>query len=288
MVGANLFVPGILYRRDPVADPVPLVVDSPHSGVDWPADFEHQATVEELMTSVDAYVDELFGATPAVGGTLLAALFPRAYVDANRAEDDLDPGLIEGEWPGPLNPTRKSDSGMGVIRRLILAGRPLYDRPLPAAQILHRLETCHRPYHAALAAAIDRAYARHGAVFHIDAHSMKPIGVAMNDDAGRTRPDVVVSDREGTTCEAGFIGFVGDVLRDLGYRVAVNDPYTGAELVRRHSDPAAGRNSLQIELNRALYLDPETFGRSAGFDRLKADIDTLLGELAGWIRRRVG
>lgn len=287
MAGANLFVPGVLYRRDPEAEPVPLVVDSPHSGVEWPADFEHRVTVQELLTSVDAHVDELFGATPAVGGTLLAALFPRAYVDPNRAEDDLDAALIDGEWPYPLNPTGKTAAGMGVIRRLILAGRPLYDRPLPAAQILHRLETCHRPYHAALAAAIDRAHLRHGVVFHIDAHSMKPVGTPMNDDAGRARPDVVVSDREGTTCEPEFIDRSVRILRDLGYRVAINDPYKGAELVRRHSDPAAGRHSLQIELNRALYLDPETFGRSAGFDRLKGDLDTLLRELTGWIGRRV-
>lgn len=285
MVGhADLLVPGVLYRRDAATEPVPLVVDSPHNGVEWPADFEHRVTLAELMTSVDAYVDELFGAAPAVGGTLLAALFPRAYVDANRAEDDLDAAMIDGDWPFPLNPTRKTEVGMGVIRRLILAGRPLYDGPLPAEQILHRLETYHRPYHAALAAAIDRAHARHGVAFHIDAHSMKPVGVAMNDDAGKARPDMVVSDREGTTCAPGFIDRTVGILRDLGYRVSVNDPYKGAELVRRHSDPASGRHSLQIELNRALYLDPETFERSEGFGKLKADLDALLGELAGWIR----
>lgn len=288
MLGADLLIPGVLYRRDPLAEPVPLVVDSPHNGVDWPADFEHVVTWAELMTSVDAYVDELFGAAPAVGGTLLAALFPRTYVDPNRAEDDLDAALIDGDWPHPLNPTGKTAAGMGVIRRLILDGRPLYDRPLASAQILHRLETFHRPYHAALAATLDRAHARHGVVFHLDAHSMKPVGTPMNDDAGRARPDVVLSDREGTTCDPAFIDRTAAVLRDLGYRVAINDPYKGAEIVRRHSDPANGRHSLQIELNRALYLDPQTFERAEGFDRLKADMDTLLRELAGWFRSRAG
>ncbi|GHD58627.1 N-formylglutamate amidohydrolase [Thalassobaculum fulvum] len=285
---ADLLVPGVLYRRDPVADPVPLVVDSPHSGVDWPADFEHRVTLAELMTSVDAYVDELFGAVPAVGGTLLAALFPRAYVDPNRAEDDLDARLIDGDWPHPLNPTRKTAAGMGVIRRLILEGRPLYDRPLPAERILHRLETFHRPYHSALAEAVARTHARHGVVFHLNVHSMKPVGNAMNVDAGRARPDVVLSDREGATCDPAFIGRAVEVLRDLGYRVSVNDPYKGAELVRRHSDPAGGRHSLQLELNRALYLDPQTFDRSTGFARLKADLDTLLADLADWTAARAG
>ncbi len=284
---ADVVIPGVLYRRDPVAEALPLVIDSPHNGTDWPADFDHQVTLTELMTSVDAYVDELFAHTPAVGGTLLAALFPRAYVDANRAEDDLDAKLLDGDWPHPLNPTRKTGFGMGVIRRLILKGRPLYSQPLPVEQVLHRLQTYHRPYHSALAAAIDRAHARHGVVFHINAHSMKPVGNPMNDDHGQARPDVVLSDREGETCCPAFIGRTAEVLSDLGYRVAINDPYKGAEIVQRHSDPATGRHSLQIEINRALYLDPETFERSEGFDRLKANMDTLVVELADWIRHRL-
>jgi N-formylglutamate deformylase len=284
---ADVVIPGVLYRRDPVAEMLPLVIDSPHNGIDWPADFDHQVTLAELMTSVDAYVDELFAHAPRVGGTLLAALFPRAYVDANRAEDDLDAKLLDGDWPHALNPTRKTEFGMGVIRRLILKGRPLYGRALPVEQVLHRLQTYHRPYHSALASAIDRAHSRHGVVFHINAHSMKPVGNSMNDDHGRARPDMVLSDREGATCCPAFIGHTAEILRGLGYRVAINDPYKGAEIVQRHSDPAAGRHSLQIEINRALYLDPETFERSDDFGLLKDNVDRLVVELADWIRHRI-
>lgn len=281
-------IPGVLWRRDPVVAPIPLVVDSPHNGTDWPADFDHVVTESELMTSVDAYVDELFGHTPSVGGTLIAALFPRAYIDPNRAEDDLDIALIEGAWPYPVNPGEKTEWGMGVVRRYILKGRPLYDRKLSPDEVLHRLETYHRPYHAAVAEALDAAHVRFGQAFHIDCHSMKPVGNAMNVDHGQPRADVVLSDREGETCDADFIETAAALLRDRGYRVAINHPYKGAELVARHSDPAVGRHSLQIELNRGLYLDGETFERAAGFADLKADLDGFLEGIADFVRARTG
>lgn len=281
-------IPGVLWRRDPVGEAIPLVVDSPHNSTDWPEDFDHVVTEAELMTSVDRFVDELFGHAPAVGATLIAAQFPRAYIDPNRAEDDLDLALIEGDWPLPVNPGEKTDYGMGVVRRYILKGRPIYDRKLSVAEVMRRLETYHRPYHAAVAAAIDAAHGRFGQVFHIDCHSMKPVGNAMNVDAGSARPDMVLSDREGATCDADFIQTAAGLLRDRGYRVSINHPYKGAELVARHSDPAAGRHSLQIELNRALYMDTESFEKTDGFAALKADLDGFLDGMAAFVRARVG
>ncbi|SDG02301.1 N-formylglutamate amidohydrolase [Thalassobaculum litoreum] len=281
-------IPGVLWRRDPVAAAIPLVVDSPHNSTDWPADFDPIVSEAELMTSVDRFVDALFDHAPSVGATLIAAQFPRAYIDPNRAEDDLDLALIDGDWPLPVNPGEKTEYGMGVVRRYILKGRPIYDRKLTVAEVMHRLETYHRPYHAAVAAAIDAAHARFGQAFHIDCHSMKPIGNAMNVDTGAARPDMVLSDREGTTCDAVFIETAAGLLRDMGYRVSINHPYKGAELVARHSDPAAGRHSLQIELNRALYMDIESFEKSAGYDALKADLDGFLEGMAGFVRERVG
>ncbi|MDF1790270.1 MAG: N-formylglutamate amidohydrolase [Thalassobaculaceae bacterium] len=281
-------VPGVLWRWDPVGAAIPLVVDSPHNSTDWPEDFDHIVTEAELMTSVDAFVDELFGHAPTVGATLIAAQFPRAYIDPNRAEDDLDLALIDGDWPLPVNPGEKTEYGMGVVRRYILKGRPIYDRKLSVDEVMHRLEQYHRPYHAAVADAIDRAHATFGQAFHIDCHSMKPVGNAMNVDAGEPRPDMVLSNREGETCDAAFIDTAADLLRDRGYRVAINHPYKGAELVARHSDPAAGRHSLQIELNRALYMDTESFEKTAGFDALKTDLDGFLAGMAGFVREQVG
>lgn len=286
--GPDHLVPGVLWRRDPVGEAIPLVVDSPHNSTDWPEDFDHIVTEAELMTSVDAFVDELFGHAPAVGATLIAAQFPRAYVDPNRAEDDLDLALIDGEWPLAVNPGEKTAFGMGVVRRYILKGRPIYGRKLTVDEVMHRLERYHRPYHAAVADAIERAHGAFGQAFHIDCHSMKPVGNAMNVDAGEPRPDMVLSNREGATCDAGFIDTAAALLRDRGYRVAINHPYKGAELVARHSDPAAGRHSVQIELNRALYMDTERFEKAAGFTALKADLDGFLAGMAAFVRDQVG
>lgn len=285
MEQADHVIPGVLYRIDPKSDPVPLVVDSPHNGTHWPDDFDHIVTEAELMTSVDAYVDELFGHAPEVGGTLLAALFPRAYVDPNRAADDLDERLVDGDWPAPLNPSQKTQYGMGVIRRIILKGRPLYPAPLPVEAIERRLADYYEPYHAALETSLDRALRDHGTVFHVNAHSMKPVGNAMNLDEGVARPDFVLSDREGEAAGPSYLGAVYEVLSDLGYSVQINDPYKGAEIVRRHGDPGRGRHSLQVEINRALYLNAETFERTDGFEKLKSDLDSMLGALADWIKK---
>jgi N-formylglutamate deformylase len=284
---ADLLIPGVLYRLDPKDPTIPLVVDSPHNGVEWPEDFAHQVTEAELMTSVDAFVDELFAHAPEVGGTLIAALFPRAYIDPNRAEDDLDETLVDGDWPHPLNPSQKTEYGMGVVRRIILKGRPLYDAPLTVEAVMRRLDAYYRPYHDSLAEALDRAVGEHGQAFHINAHSMKPVGNAMNLDAGVERPDFVISDREGETSGHAFRDQVVMVLRDLGYHVSINDPYKGAEIVRRHGDPARDRHSLQIEINRKLYMSGDRFERTDAFPRLKADLDVLLTETADWIRARI-
>jgi N-formylglutamate deformylase len=135
-----------------------------------------------------------------------------------------------------------------------------------------------------VSAALDAAHARFGHAFHINAHSMKPVGNAMNADHGQTRPDMVLSDREGETCDPDFIQTAAALLRDKGYAVAINHPYKGAELVARHSDPSGGRHSVQIELNRGLYLDGETFERAPGFAALRRDLDQFVGEIADFVR----
>lgn len=284
MEGADHHIPGVLYRLDARAEPIPLLVDSPHNGTHWPPDFDHIVTEAEMMSSVDAYVDELFSHTPDVGGTLIAALFPRSYVDPNRAEDDLDEKLIDGDWPFPLNPTKKSEFGMGVVRRLILKAKPLYSRPLSVEEVLHRLETYHRPYHSAVGSAFDALHQDHGTVFHINAHSMKPVGNAMNEDEGQSRADVVLGDRDGTSCDRDFTHLVAELFAGKGYSVKVNEPYKGVELVHRYSEPDGGRHSLQVEINRALYLDDKSFERSAGFGALKNDLDEILVGIANWVR----
>ena len=258
----------------------PLVFDSPHSWPHWPDDAPPTAApAEALRTSCDAWVDEIWAEAICGRAPLLAARFHRAYIDANRARDDIDAELLDAPWPGPLNPSDKSHRGFGLLRRLALPGIAMYDRPLAVADVQQRIERCYDPYHTKLAALIAAAHARHGVVLHIDCHSMKSVGNEMNEDSGYARPDIVVSDLEGRSADRFLVRWMAAVLTRRGYRVQINHPYRGGELIRRHANPARGRHSVQIEINRALYMDEQRFARTPGRDRLVADLKTLVAQL---------
>jgi N-formylglutamate deformylase len=261
---------------------IPLVVDSPHSGLAFPPDGRCIAPAEALLSGWDAYVDRLWAATPDAGGTLIAATFHRCYIDCNRSEDDIDPQLLCEPWPG-LVPTVYSERGMGLIRRYALPNVPMYDRPLTAADVHHRIERYYRPYHAALAGAIGDACERFGRVWHIDCHSMKSVGNAMNADNGERRPDIVVSDRAGTSADPAFTRWVAGCFGELGYRVTINHPYSGGDIVRRYGAPARGRHSVQVEINRKLYMDERGYEPHAGIEKLESDLRTFLMRLRGRI-----
>jgi N-formylglutamate amidohydrolase len=278
---ATTEIPGILFRRDPTAPEVPLVFDSPHSGTVYPADFRFACPLAVLRMAEDAYVEELYGAAPQNGATLLAALFPRSYIDVNRDVGDIDPALLGAPWPGRLNPGEKTRLGMGLIRRLAKPEIPVYDRKLPVAEVERRIATCYAPYHAMLDAVCDRLHRKFGVVWHVNCHSMPAEGNRMSSDGpGARRADFVLGDRDGTTCDPEFTGFVARVLKGRGYGVKINDPYKGVELVRRQGRPAENRHSLQIEVNRALYMDERTQAKTEGFDRLKSDLTHLVEALA--------
>jgi N-formylglutamate deformylase len=271
---------GVLVRRDPVAPEVPLVFDSPHSGILYPDDFRFACPLPVLRTAEDTYVDELYGAAPEFGAALLAACFPRSYIDVNRALSDIDPALIDGAWPERIEPGEKTRLGMGLIRRLAKPELPVYDRKLSVAEVAARIERCYRPYHAALDEICDRLHEKFGIVRYVDCHSMPSEGNAMSSDPGAKRADFVLGDRDGTSCGRELTEFVARVLKGRGYDVRINDPYKGVELVRRHGRPAAGRHALQIEVNRALYMDERTQRKTANFEHLKADITHLVEALA--------
>lgn len=285
-------IPGILRRRDAAAAAVPLVFDSPHSGTDYPADFRYRCPLGVLRTAEDAHVDELYAAAPAHGATLIAALFPRSYVDVNRAAHDLDPALFEGDWPaqawpGPLSPSRKTREGLGVVRRHVRPGIAIYDDPLTVEEIVARLERCHVPYHRTLDEACSRLHREFGAVWHVNCHSMPSNrSAAEQGRRGGYCADFVLGDRDGTTCAREFTDFVAGVLKGLGYTVRINEVYKGVEIVKRHGRPAENRHSLQIEVDRALYMDQKTLAKSEGFERLQADITRLIDELRGFARAR--
>jgi len=279
---SGLNIDGVLEVRDTDTNRVPLVFDSPHSGTKYPADNLIVAPQKALESGVDRYVHELFGSAPDHGAALLHALFPRMYIDPNRAPDDIDPSLIDGSWPSALNPTDKSERGLGLLRRLALPGVPVYAAPLTVNEVKRRLDGYYWPYHRTLTGLIDQRQDWFGAVWHVDCHSMKSHGNAMNIDDGNRRPDVVLGDLKGRSCDAGFTSFVCDHLEDEGLTVSINDPYQGAELTRANANPSADRHSLQIEINRALYMTEDTFERTNGFDTLTAVIDRLCGALADY------
>jgi N-formylglutamate amidohydrolase len=275
-----------LQRHDPTGPAVPLVLDSPHSGTEYPSDFDPAAPLATVRQAEDTFVAELYAAAPRRGMTLVEALFPRAYIDPNRSLEDLDPTLLAGPWPGPLTPSRKAELGIGLVWRLAHGGVPMYARRLTVAEVQRRIERYYQPYHQAVTAALDERWRAFGVVWHLNCHSMPAVGDAMAEDPGRARADFVLGDRDGTTCAPEFTAFVAAALADLGYRVAINDPYKGVELVRRHGRPGEGRHSLQIEVNRRLYMDEPTLQRHGGFATLQANLDRLLAGLREFVQAR--
>ena len=225
----------------------------------------------------------LFGEGPKLGAALLKAHFPRTYIDPNRAVDDLDARILDGCWPGPLSPTEKTRRGNGLIRRTIGDDdRALYDRRLGVEEVQERIRRYHEPYHRALGEAQDRLMERFGAVYHLNCHSM---GSRSREDMTR-RPDIVLGDRDGTTCEADFTALAAEVLGGLGYKVRTNHIFKGVELIRAFSAPGAGRHCLQIEINKALYIDEETRRPSPDFASVQADLAQLIDRLAAFAEER--
>ncbi|MGP9789116.1 N-formylglutamate amidohydrolase [Roseinatronobacter sp. NSM] len=264
---------------------VPLVFDSPHSGTDYPADFRPIADPALLRMAEDTHVHTLFAGAVDAGAVLLHALFPRAYADTNRAMDDLDPAQIDGTLPMALNPSVKSRDGIGLCwTRVPPDGAPMYDSPLTAEQVMHRIRTYHQPYQTALRDLLDSAHARWGQVWHINCHSMPHRASAMAPDpAGTPRADFVLGDRDGTTCAPEFTETVRAFIAARGFSVRVNDPYKGVELVRANGNPAAGRHSLQVEINRRLYMDEATRAPNDGFAVVQSLMSDLAVHLAGFV-----
>jgi len=275
-------------RHDPAGPVVPLVLDSPHSGERYPADFDHAAPRMVVRQAEDTHVARLWRGALAHGATLVEANFPRAWIDPNRSLEDIDPALFAPgvRWPGPVALTRKTELGIGLVWRLAHGGAPMYARPLTVEEVERRIASCWRPYHDAVARAIDERHRAFGAVWHVNCHSMPAVGDVISDDPGRERADVVLGDRDGTTCEAAFTRLCADAFASMGYSVAINDPYKGVELVRKHGRPAEGRHSLQIEIKRTLYMDEATFAPNAGYARLERDLAEVAGAIARYASTR--
>jgi N-formylglutamate amidohydrolase len=268
----------VLIVHGPAQPLRPLVLDSPHSGYQMPSDFDASVTAAELRDGEDCFIDELYLPAATQGIPLLAAQFPRTYLDPNRHAGDIDLAMLEGgHWPDEHVPSGKARIGKALLWRTLDDGRPIYDRLLSVAEVQLRIARCHQPYHAALRTLLDRAHARFGVVYHINCHSMNAVSGTMSEGgAGIARADIVLGDRDGTSCDPAFTAFVRASLAGFGYDVKVNDPFKGVELVRAYSNPAAGRHSLQLEVNKRLYMDQAGQTRHAGFFTLQDHLMRLL------------
>jgi N-formylglutamate amidohydrolase len=270
----------VLLIHGPALPQCTLVLDSPHSGFAMPPDFRSVRTGAELRDGEDCFIDELYLPATASGVPLLAAQFPRTYLDPNRHAADIDPEMLGEPWPHAHQPSGKARIGKALLWRTLDDGRPLYARALTVAEVQHRIDHYHRPYHQALQGLLDATHARFGVVHHINCHSMNAVSGSMGEGgAGVARADFVLGDRDGSTCAPEFTAFVREHLAALGYEVKVNDPFKGVELVRAYADPAAGRHSLQLEINKRLYMDDQTLQKHEGFARLQAELVQLLQAL---------
>ena len=247
----------------------PLVFDSPHSGSRYPGAFLAAARLDPLTLrrSEDAFVDELFLPCVALGAPLLRACFPRAFLDVNREPFELDPQMFDGPLPDYAN-TRslRVAAGLGAIPRVVGDTQPIYKGRIPVAEALARIAAFHRPYHQRLARLIERTQAQFGLAILIDCHSM-PSTLA---EAGAL--DIVLGDRFGASAAGWVVESLESTLLQRGLRVRRNKPYAGGYIAERYGAPAASRHAVQIEVNRALYMDER---RMVKLERAKSLAETL-------------
>jgi len=284
--GANLQASGPVEVHTAPAGALPIVLDSPHSGSVYPDDFGHAAPFEVLRRGEDLFVNRLYGHAPQFGATLVAANFPRAYIDPNRRLEDLDTDMLDGPWPQPVQPGPKTALGVGLIWRRC-GEVPVYDRKLSVAEVQSRIERCFKPYHVALDAALDAAYAKHGAVWHLNVHSMPDDAYRRLGLPEKPLADVVLGDLDGRTAGAEVMALIEAALRDRGYSVARNDPFKGVDIIARHGRPAERRHSLQIEIKRSCYADVGKHQPNDQFQRMQDALDAMLRALAAHVRAAI-
>ena len=257
-----------------------VVLDSPHSGTGYPHDFGHSCDPQRLRQAEDTFVESLWGFGPTLGATLVHALFPRSYIDVNRSLEEIDETMLDGPWPGPKRAGAKVRLGKGLIWRALDDGTPMYQRSLSIAEVQARISRCWVPYHDALARVIDEVSVHHGQVIHLNCHSMPSVAAEFSTEhPGLIHPDFVLGDRDGTTADPRLTRAIAQFLEARGYSVAINHPYKGVEVVQRYGAPRVGRHSIQVELNRNLYMDEADIRPHTGYLRLRATLRELLSAL---------
>jgi N-formylglutamate deformylase len=255
------------------------VFASPHSGRDYPQSFLRRTRLNEITvrSSEDAYVDQLFDCAPRAGAPLLRAGAPRAFVDLNRGPEELDPALIEGVARQGHNP--RVASGLGVIPRVVANGRAIYSGKIPLAEARHRIDTFWRPYHEALKGQLDQAHLMFGQALLIDCHSMPHEAMDSVASRGRHRPEIVLGDRFGAAADGEIVDRIEAAFTRAGLVVTRNTPFAGAYIAQAYGRPARGRHAVQIEIDRALYMNERLIRPNANFEPFRRLMRGVIREI---------
>ena len=258
----------------------PVVFNSPHSGSIYPPTFLSAARLDlaQLRRSEDSFVDELFTGVVRRGFPLMRAHFPRCYVDVNREPYELDPRMFDGRLPSFANTrSMRVAGGLGTVARVVGDAQEIYHQRIPVDDALRRIEGLYKPYHRALRRLVTRVHRDFGTAILVDCHSMPSLAGSRDE---RPRADIVLGDRYGTSCVAGVTDVVETTLHDLGYSVSRNKPYAGGFITEHYGNPPAGLHAIQLEINRALYMDERQFEPIPSFGRLAADLEALADRVA--------
>ncbi|WP_244530421.1 N-formylglutamate amidohydrolase [Rhizobium sp. NFR07] len=269
--------------REPVAQTIPFVFNSPHSGRHYPADLIANSNLDSLSIrrSADHYVDELFADAPELGAPLLAAHFPRAYLDVNREPYELDPRMFDGPLPPYVNiGSMRVAGGLGTIPRIVAENMEIYRKRLSVEEGLARIEAIYKPYHTCLRRLIARTHARFGLAILIDCHSM-PGNIRLS--GSELRPDFIIGDRYGTSASAELSRAALDFLDGMGFSAVRNKPYAGGFITEHYGRPVRGLHALQIEINRALYVDETTLEKKREFPVIAAALSTFMRQMAEYV-----
>lgn len=274
----------------PTSGAVPFVFNAPHSGTTYPRDLLRRTRLDRLTLrrSEDTFVDDLFLPATALGAPLMRANFPRVYVDLNREASELDPAMFDGPLNVPVTAdTPRVAGGLGVIARVVGERQEIYGGPLPAEEAQYRLDVFYRPYHDALAGLINDQVRRFGTTVLVDCHSMPSGAVRVLDDAHSPRPDIIIGDRYGTSCSPQLSDELARALRDQGMVVGCNRPYAGG-YITEHSGRPPTVHAVQIEINRALYMNESTYRVSGQFAALQNALMAALGNVIAWFSDGLG
>lgn len=247
-----------------------MVFASPHSGNRYPEDFLAASRLDQraIRRSEDAFIDTLFSCVPDFGAPLISAHFPRAYVDPNREAYELDPNMFDTPLPDWVNTkSPRVQAGLGTVAKIVAGGAEIYREPLDFTEVRERIEACYKPYHAALQSLIDDALKAFGHCLLIDCHSMP--SMVLSNSTASAQPDIVLGDLHGSSCGRDIVHVAERTFRDLGLRVHRNKPYAGGFTTRHYAEQSPNVQTLQIEINRALYMDETLIRRHSGFERMR-------------------